>query len=414
MWGKKKLPEKLNICIVAKNFPMLGRATEYGFLWPIARNLAQKHDITVLAWSNPENKLEIVQDGVKAYFLFEKGKMKNFPQMAYEKFLELNQVNEFHIVHSIDANGLVIGKNKKLHNAAIAFDVESTSMSQVFSLIGLASDSARSIISISLAVAYTFITTFFTRDRKLLKSANGVFVSSPVQKICLERYYLYPSRKTYTVPYGIEITDLSPREKSDELRQKLSLPKHSKIAVSLIDTNELSVIKNILKAFEKVAIKKPSARLILIGQSEITKEVESIIYSLALGSKVIFVNSPTNLEFPDYIALADVFINLSTKTSGFESSLLEAMAQKKLIIASEVSPISTVVKNNVDGFLVRPADMNEISRLILSIFKEEVDLEMIGQKAQENILNLFDMKKMVSQTVDAYRNILTSTGKYKI
>ena len=91
MLGKKKLPEKLNICIVAKNFPMLGRSSEYGFLWPIARNLAKDHNVTVIAWSNPDKKIEIVQDNVKAYFLYEKGQMKNFTKKVYNKFNELNK-----------------------------------------------------------------------------------------------------------------------------------------------------------------------------------------------------------------------------------------------------------------------------------------------------------------------------------
>jgi len=213
MFGKKKLPEKLNICIVAKNFPMLGRSAEYGFLWPIARNLAKDHNVTVIAWSNPDKKIEIVQDNVKAYFLFEKGQMKNFTKKVYQKFSELNRDTPFHIIHSIDASASEIGKHKKKHKVALAYDVESTSMSQVFSIIGLMNDSLKSAISTSFAVAITFLTTYFSRDRKLLNSADGVFVSTPIQQISLERFYLYPSVKTYAIPYGIEVTDLSPREK---------------------------------------------------------------------------------------------------------------------------------------------------------------------------------------------------------
>ena len=47
--SKKAMPEKLNICFVAKKFPIMGRASEHGFLWPIAKGLAQKgHKVTVL------------------------------------------------------------------------------------------------------------------------------------------------------------------------------------------------------------------------------------------------------------------------------------------------------------------------------------------------------------------------------
>jgi len=188
MFIKKRLPQKLNICLVAKTFPMLGRSREFGFLWPITRNLAQEHNITVISWSNPDEKIEIVESNVKAHYLYEKGKLSEFPQKALNKFLELNKHENFHIVHSIDDSSLQISLNNHLHNAAIAYDVKSIKMSQLFSLVGISNETLKGIITTSLTVAYTFFTTYFKTDRRLLKSAHGIFVSTPIQKKCLELY----------------------------------------------------------------------------------------------------------------------------------------------------------------------------------------------------------------------------------
>ena len=38
-------------------------------------------------------------------------------------------------------------------------------------------------------------------------------------------------------------------------------------------------------------------------------------------------------QIPDYISLADVFVNLSSRTTGFEPSIIEAMAQAGGILA---------------------------------------------------------------------------------
>ncbi|MCB0385004.1 MAG: glycosyltransferase, partial [Bdellovibrionales bacterium] len=130
-------------------------------------------------------------------------------------------------------------------------------------------------------------------------------------------------------------------------------------------------------------------------------------------SKVIFTGAMPNTALPDYIALADVFVNISSRTSGFEPSLLEAMAQKKVIIGSEVSPMGTIVEDGRDGFLIRPADVHSLSTLLIQVFSDQLPAREIGESARNKILNLFDMEKMVKETIEAYTRTLLSTGLYE-
>ncbi|MCB0342550.1 MAG: glycosyltransferase family 4 protein [Pseudobdellovibrionaceae bacterium] len=408
-----ELVDPLNICIVAERFPILGRASDHGFLWPIARGLASRgHNVTVLAWKNPQGKPEIQQDNVQAYFLGEPYGLdrSEFPELVLKKFETLHREKPFQIVHSIDKNGYLIGLNKKNFKVAMAYDVEATEMAQLFSILGMARDTVSSLLQTSVAVFYKFMTTYWSSDRKLLKTADGIFVTNPMQRIILERYYLYPEYHTYLVPYGIEIRDLSPREKSNELRQKLSIPLNAKVVVTITDMQEVAEIKNLLIAFEKVAVKKPSARLIIVGSGPKLKQIEYQTYMLALGTRVVFAGAVRNSDLPDYIALADVFINISSRTTGFEPNLLEAMAQQKVIVGSEVSPIATIVEDGDDGFLIRPADTTALTHLLLQIFTEQLPVEKIGEHARNKVLDLFDSNKMVDQTLEAYRNTLKKSG----
>src|SRR4029079_14822014 len=126
----------------------------------------------------------------------------------------------------------------------------------------------------SLSVVYNFILSYWKYDRKLLKTADAVFVHSPQQRIVLERYYVYPDQRIFTVPFGIEVEDLSPREKSEELMKKLALPLNAQAVVTVTDMTEFGEIKNLLWAFERVALKKPTARLIIVGQGPLKKDIE--------------------------------------------------------------------------------------------------------------------------------------------
>ncbi len=411
----KTTPPNLNICLIAKRFPILGRAANHGFLWPIAKGLASHgHKVSVIAWKNPQAKREISQDNVDAYFLGESfaRSERDFPQLAKQKFEQLHGREAFHLVHSIDDSASEIGFLREKYRIAMTYDIEATEVSQLYSIMAMAQDTPSSLIKAGAAILYKFLRTYFSKDRRLLKSADGIFVTSPQQKLLLERHYLYPDLKTFVIPYGVEVGNLTPRQPCEELKEKLKLPAYSQTIVTNTDMHELGELKNLLQAFEKIAIKKPNARLIIVGNGPVFKQVEFEMLNLALGSRVIFAGTVLNSELPDYISLADVYIDLSSRTSGFEPSLIEAMVQKKVIIGSELSPISTIVEDGVDGFLIRPADVAMLAKIFTRIFTDKVPTKEIGERANQKVMDIFNTQKMVEQTLDAYRKTLENTGYY--
>ncbi|XGC81455.1 glycosyltransferase family 4 protein [Bdellovibrio bacteriovorus] len=417
MAKKPRLPESLNICLTSHRFPILSRATDLGFLWPIARGLAREgHKVTVLAASSPLKKPEVFRDGVRAYFLHEGEKNlshMNFQMAVRQRFSQLHKEDPFHIVHSIDKSAFRIATRKEDLKVAVAYDVEATQMSQLFAIRAMKQDTLGSMLTTALAVSYKFLTTYYGGDRRLLSTADGIFVTNPEQRIILERYYLYPDFHTYTVPYGIELGDLSPKEKSLELRKKLGIPENAHIAATITDMTEVQEVLPLLRAFEKVAIKKPNSYLLLVGNGPKFKKIEYEVLNLALGNRVIMPGAVPANELEDYILLGDVFVNMSSRSTGFEPSTLEAMAQKKVVLGSEVSPIANIIEDGRDGFLLRPADVDSMSNLLVEIFSGTLPADEIGDRARQKVVDLFDTGKMVQATLDAYRKILINSGAYK-
>lgn len=416
--AKPDLPEKLNVCLVARHYPVQGRTSGLSFLRLIARELAGRgHQVTVLAGENPSGRVESDQDGVKIHFLLEtraaRTKREPFDELVRAKFTALHKAQPFHLLHCVDNSALKIGLAKRDFRIAVAYDVAATQMSELISLLGMSQETFGSLVKTGLAVSYKFLRSFYGGDRQLLKTADGVFVASPRERVALERYYLYPDARIYTVPYGIEIGDLSPRERSEELRRKLGIPEAAKVVATVTDMSEISEVVNLMQAFEQAVIKKPSARLIIMGDGPKFKEIEKTMLDLALGSKVILTGAIKDSDLADYIGLSNTFVNLSSRTTGFEPSLLEAMAQKKVIVGSEVSPMATIVEHSRDGFLIRPADIPELTSLLLDIFNEHLPVLEIGEQARGKVLNLFDKQKMVFETLNAYYSILRNTGYYR-
>lgn len=407
------LPSQLNICLIAYHFPILGRATDHGFLWPIAKGLAQRgHKVTVIAAKSPLGKSEVHRDGVRVFYLHEGfpnlGHMR-FEQAVLKKFVELHSAEHFHIVHSIDRSAIEISRRKRELKVAVAYDVDATQMSQIFSILGMVQETLSSLLTTGVAVGYKFLSTYFRGDRQLLSTADGVFVTNPQQKIFLERYYLYPDYHSYIVPYGIELGDMSRKIDSDEMKKKLKLPDNAHTVVTITDMMEPREVKNLLTAFEKVAVKKPNAYMLIIGNGPAWKEVEFHLLNLALGSHAFMLGALKPEEISDCIALSDVFVNMSSRSTGLEPAMIEAMAQKKVIIGSEVSPISNIIEDGRDGFLLRPADTDSLATLLLEIFSGGLPTADIGERASEKVTNLFDPQKMVHSIEEAYQKILYHT-----
>ncbi len=415
--ARQQVPKQLNICLIAYRFPILGRATDHGFLWTIAKGLAQKgHQVTVIAAKSPLGKQEVERDGVRVFYLHEGYPNFSdipFEQAVFRKFTQLHQQKPFDLVHSIDKSAIKISKRKQYFNVAIAYDVDATQMSQIFSILGMVQESMSSLLSTGVAVVYKFLSTYFGGDRELLSTADGVFVTNPQQGIFLERYYLYPEYHTYTVPYGIEIGDLSPRAEALELRKKYKIPDNAHIAVTITDMTEPVEVRNLLIAFERVVIKKPNSYMMIIGNGPGWKEIEFQMLNLALSSKVIMTGALKPEEIHDCISASEVFVNMSSRSTGLEPAMIEAMAQKKIIVGSEMSPMSNIVEDGRDGFLLRPADTESLSHLLIEIFSGILPIIDIGERASEKVNNLFDPKKMVNSIEEAYQKILLNTKVFK-
>ncbi len=413
-WQKKQIErQKLNICFVTKRFPYPGKDDD-SYLWPMARELTRRgHSVEVLAFQNPYHRKEIQSGNVHAQFLGEtkQAARRNFANLVYEQFSLMHKKKPFHIVHSLDQSGTVIGRHRKDLKVIVAFDVSATQMAQIFSILGMAQETLGSLLSTGFALFYKFVTTYFRTDRKLLASTDAVFVTSPLQQILLERHYLFPEYRTFLVPYGMDYIDLEVSNQGLELKTKLNIPVESQVILTHTDMTEVQELISLFRAFARVVVKKPNSRLVIVGQGPLRSRIEYEVLNLVLGNKVVFAGPIPSDEITSYIAMSDLYVNLSSRSTGFEPIMLTAMAQKKVVIGSEMSPMSTIIEDGINGFLVRPADVDSLTSLLHKVLNAELPTEAIGTQARDRVINLFDEKKMVDLLENAYYEVINRTGR---
>ena len=406
-----KLPDKLNICFIARSFITYDEETmvEPGFLWALSKELTNLgHQVTIIATANDDSQL--TRNNIKCILVKKPKLPKKRKEKIYERFLQSHKDTHFHLVHIVDQSGILVAKNRKENKLVVALDARTLALSQLFYIVGMARETLRSMLTTSLAVLYKYLSTYYSTDRQLLKNSNGVFVSSPRQRLVLERYYFYPDRRIYTIPFGIELGTVYTKYKGSS---KHNILDDTKVALTVVDMNYASVLKNILRAFEAVVIKQPNSRLIIVGDGRKRRQIEKEMYNLALGSKVTLAGDIPHSEVINYVDRSDVFIDISIRSTGFDPAMLEAMANEKVIIGSEIGAISSIIENGENGFLIGPSDTHTLSELMLKVFTEQIDIVRLGKRAKETIVPLFDPKNMVNSTIESYHQMLLSSKLYK-
>jgi glycosyltransferase involved in cell wall biosynthesis len=110
-------------------------------------------------------------------------------------------------------------------------------------------------------------------------------------------------------------------------------------------------------------------------------------------------------ELLDCYRAADAFVFASrTETQGLV--LLEAMALKKAIVASRVSAIPETVLNGQTGLLVPPKDPEKLSDALLTLLREPVLAQKMGESGFERLQAHFGIQNMVKATERIYNEAL--------
>ncbi len=94
---------------------------------------------------------------------------------------------------------------------------------------------------------------------------------------------------------------------------------------------------------------------------------------------------------------------MSSLFEGLGTSLLDAMALSKAIVASDTGGIPEAVSHGETGLLVPPRDARELAAAIVKLLKDPDRREKMGRAGLERVKRLFSAEQMVEKTLGVYR-----------
>ncbi|MFA4917838.1 MAG: glycosyltransferase [Thermodesulfovibrionales bacterium] len=160
----------------------------------------------------------------------------------------------------------------------------------------------------------------------------------------------------------------------------------------------------LLDAFSEVQRKIPNSRLVIMGDGPLFKKLNKRAEELNISSRVLFTGFREDVL--ELIRGLDVFV-LPSLAEGLSIALLEAMASKLPVIASDVGGIPEVFVSSHCGRLVPPRDVSALSSAMVDIGSLNYEQRtLLGDSGRKRIEKEFTPNVMIRNLQAIYESVL--------
>jgi len=214
-----------------------------------------------------------------------------------------------------------------------------------------------------------------------------------------------PADRATTVHEGVDV-DLVAAVEPLNVREEYWFPPHSLIVGNIAALVPHKGQKYLIDAAATVVREAPEARFLVLGEGELRSSLEQQVKHLHLAQHVVFAGFRT-----DVLAVLkglDLFV-MSSTTEGLGTSLLDAMAASRPIVATRAGGIPEVVVDGETGVLVPPRDGEALAAAILDMLHDEAKRRRMAEAGFARVRTRFSVDRMVEETLAVYAAVAGTT-----
>jgi len=361
----------------------------------LSKNLVELgHDVTVYTSNIPKSKNYEKCTGIEIYrFHCYFSPLNN--QFTPGIFLKLIKNNDFDIIH--------IHSHLHLSSNIAAF----ANIFKKNSII-LTSHGTGNYVGWKNALHILYNKTI---GKWMLRSADKIIALTPQQAKILES--LGATHDIVDViPHGIDLNKIELAHNLDKIKESYGLSGR----MVILFVGALIPRKGVNYLIDAMEFVNSDAVLLIIGGELLGNKDFKITLENQVKRKklenVIFLGRIPQEELELIYAMADIFV-LPSLSEGLPLTLLEAMAYKKCVIATNIPGNSDLIINNFNGILYNPRDPLYLSKIINYLLENPTVREKLSKNARADIEKNYSLDVSLKKTLNLYKEVIVGNKKRK-
>ena len=216
-----------------------------------------------------------------------------------------------------------------------------------------------------------------------------------------------PSHRVTVIPNAVDVDKFSLGSMADpQLKERLGL--RGAVVLGFIGSfYAYEGLALLIEALPRILQTEPRARVLLVGGGPQEQILKDLVASKQLTDKVIFAGRVPHAEVQRYYDLVDVLVypRLSMRLTELVTPLkpLEAMAQGRLLVASDVGGHKELIRDRETGVLFKAGDVDALARNVLALISAPSSWTPMRAAARRFV----ESERNWRASVDRYRNVYT-------
>lgn len=253
-------------------------------------------------------------------------------------------------------------------------------------------------------------------EKKICSFADAILTSTPLEKKDVIKFYQVQQNKVFVISPGINHNVFRPYDKKFA-RKKLNLWDEKIYILFVGRIDPVKGIPILIKAVGQVLQKDLTLRekleVLLIGgdissrkfwKQEEVKIITNSIKKKNLEKNVRFIGSRSNNILPFYYSSSDIVV-LPSSFESFGLVILEAMACRACIVASEAGGPEYLINNGKTGFLFDRENTDQFSNILYELILNPKKRMEVGINALDRSLD-FCWSAQAEKIVLLYKKII--------
>jgi glycosyltransferase involved in cell wall biosynthesis len=245
----------------------------------------------------------------------------------------------------------------------------------------------------------------------VLKAFDLIIACTEIEKKKLQNLLKINHNKIRVIPMGVDYDEFSYSKKND---LKFNFKKHyfqkKEIKYKMIlfcgyKNFEKGAI-SILKAIPKIINSFKKVYFVFIGPSTLAFNRELSKVRKMTHTRIINL-SPDNLSgYLDKKKISafrncDIYL-MPSRSDAFGISFLEAWAAGKPVIGARIGATPEVIRDGIDGLLVRFNDTNDICKAVITLLKSKKLRNKLGSVGKDRVLRYYTWERIAKKTNEVY------------
>lgn len=217
-----------------------------------------------------------------------------------------------------------------------------------------------------------------------------------------------PKNKVVTIYNGLDVDFFDPAKATGgPIRNELNIAKTTRVIALFALVTDWKGHHIVIDAAKKLIDHKvKNFVIVFVGATDDAR------YKAAMDKKVKEYKLEKTIHFLGFVPNVrdayedtDILLNSSIKPEPFGTTIYEAMAMGKLVLASNIGGNPEIVQDGVTGYLVPPSDVSALADKLEFVLKNFDKQAQIRKNARARVVKDLNLNTMVAGYNDLYRQL---------